>query len=679
MTSNPRRLLRNAALLVVGWIVSAAPATADAGQARRLLAQSLAALEQGRLTAARSLATAATRADPSWGLAHAIAARTALAAEDGGAAEAELARARNTGFDMRRARQLLGHARLLQGDARAALREANAADPRYASYAARVKAGALAQLGDPLAAKQVLEAAVAARPDDAATWAELGRFRREQGDLGGAIAAADRAVALDPNGTGALLLRAQLVRGQFGLVASLPWFEGVLKRDPDNYLALIDYAATLGDAGRAREMLAATRRVLAVQPGDPQALYLLAVLAARAGNYDLARAMMEKTGEALSGVPASLLLGATLDIEAGGYEQAVRKLRNLVGLQPMNITARRLLGLALLRSDAPRDALDVLKPVALRDDADSYTLTLAARAFERLGDRAMAAQLLDRAAVPGVGTSTSFTSDDGVAVLSASAAGDPQGAPATAIPLIRALIDSGDRAGALARAQAVASASPGAPAAAIVLGDTLTVLGRASEAVTAYQRAASIRFDEPTMLRLTGALDRAGRRREAANALALFLSQNPRNVAALRLAAHWQIAASEFDAAIDTLEGLRARLGDRDAALLAELALAYDGAGSDDAARSFAAAAYRLAPSNPAAADAYGWTLYGAGDPGSALQLLHKAVSIAPRHAGLRWHLAQVYAALGRGAEAKREAAAALSNPGFDDRAAAQKLVSGTA
>ncbi len=63
----------------------------------------------------------------------------------------------------------------------------------------------------------------------------------------------------------------------------------------------------------------------------------------------------------------------------------------------------------------------------------------------------------------------------------------------------------------------------------------------------------------------------------AANVLALFLSQNPQNIAGQRLAAHWQIAGGEWDSAIETLEGLRQRVGNRDAALLAELAYAYLG------------------------------------------------------------------------------------------------------
>jgi tetratricopeptide (TPR) repeat protein len=177
------------------------------------------------------------------------------------------------------------------------------------------------------------------------------------------------------------------------------------------------------------------------------------------------------------------------------------------------------------------------------------------------------------------------------------------------------------------------------------------------------------------MLRVVEALDRLDRRGEAASALALFVSQNPQNVTALRLAAHWQIAAGDFDDAVATLENLRSRLGDRDAAIQAGLSLAYAGLGRVDAAVEHGEAAYALAPGNPAAADAYGWALRLSGDAEGALQLLTKAAKIAPRHPMLRWHLAQALADLGRKPEAAAQARAALADPGFPERASAQALI----
>ncbi|MBA4048064.1 MAG: hypothetical protein C0476_05925, partial [Sphingomonas sp.] len=109
-------------------------------------------------------------------------------------------------------------------------------------------------------------------------------------------------------------------------------------------------------------------------------------------------------------------------------------------------------------------------------------------------------------------------------------------------------------------------------------------------------------------------------------------------------------------------------------ALLAELALAYAGADEEEAAQVYAAAAYALAPLNPAVVDAYGWVAYQIGGTAQAVELLRKAVAIAPAYGGLRWHLAQAQAEAGDADAARANIAAALADPGFADRVPAKAL-----
>ncbi len=661
------------AVALVAWFTLVSGRVSPA-QAADALAQSQAMLKASNANGAKAQALVAVRGAPGDPQAHLALARAMLALEDGVGAEAEIQRAVDAGYDAKLVHHLRAQAFLLEGEEEKAVAEVEKTAPQFRPYGLRIRARAMTALGNLAAARDSLDEAIRIAPNDGDVWTDLGRFRYVAGDLLGAAEASERAVKLAPGNIEALVLRGELVRSQFGLVAALPWFEAALKRDNYHHHALIEYAATLGDSGRTVDALAATRRALESRPGSPQALYLQAVIAARAGNYDLARAILERTQGAIDSTPGVMLLSGTLDLEKGDYEQAIGKLRNLVGMQPMNITARKLLAVALLRTDSARNAIDTLRPVVARSDADSYALTLAARGFERIGDRAAAARFLDRAAYPVVGEAGSFASDDSLPVVAADAAERP-GDPDAIVPLIRAQIAGGDKPGALARAQDVAAKNSGAPAAHLVLGDVLMLMDRAADAAAEYQRAADLRFDEPTMLRLVEALDRAGRREDAANALALFLSQNPVDIAALRLSAHWQLAAGDYDAAIDSLEEIRARIGDGDAALDAELAAAYAGAGETGTAVEFGEAAYGLSPANPAVADAYGWAMFRGGDANGALELLQKAVVLAPRHAGLRWHLAQVYASLGRKPEAILHARAALADPSFADKAAAQALI----
>jgi predicted Zn-dependent protease len=659
--------------LALALATLAMPGRAQEGTASSLIARSLAALRAGNVSGARQLANAAVSAEPMSGLAHAVAARMALAESDGITAEAELSRARDAGFDGMRTRQLLAHARLLQGDARGALATARTTAPRYWTYGLRVQARALAAMGNAGAGNELLQQAIARAPNDPALWTDVGRFRLSVDDIAGAIAASARAVSLDPGSTDALLLRAQLVRTQFGLEASLPWYRAALDRDPHHHDALVDYAATLGDAGHAREMLAAARRALAVRPQSPQALYLLAVLAMRADQPTLARAVYERVGGALDGMPGPLLLGAVIDLRSGEDEQAAAKLRNLIGLQPYNVRARQLLASALLRLGSASEALDLLRPLALRPDADSYTLALVGRAFEARREASWAGRFLDRAS-RGEGGSVPFDTDNGVAVLDAAANGLAPGEPSSAIPIIRAMLSDARTADALARAEAVSRSNPGAPEAALVLGDVLMALRRPGDAVRAYRRAADVSFDEPTMLRLVEALAEAGDETGAAAALALFGSQNPSNPSALRMQALRASAQGDAAGAIEILEELRSRLGNRDPALLVDLARAALGGRNATAAVSYAAAAYALAPADARIAHAYARSLQASGDLDGARQLAEKATAIAPAHAEYRWHLAQVYAALGRVSDARIQARLALSDPRFLDRAEASRL-----
>lgn len=674
-----RRRLALVAILALGTVTAVAvnvarPARASGASARTELIQSLGLLNAGNFSAARNHAIAATKADPAWGLAHAVLARTYLALGDGVAAEGELGRATDAGFDAKRVHQLYAHAWLLQGDTARALAEAGKAEPRFGGYALRIAARAMAARGDLPGAQATLATVLAADTRNSYGWSDLGRVRYTAGDIAGAIEAATRATDLDRNNIDALVLRGELVRDQYGLLAALPWFEAALKHDAYYHPALIEYAATLGDVGRNIDMLDATRRALAARPGSPQALYLQAVLAARAGNYDLARTLMQRTRGKIDHLPGALLLNGMLDYQGGDFEQAIGTWRELVGRQPFNLDGRRMLGAALLRSGDARGALDVLRPLALRGDADSYTLSLVGRAFERTGERDWAAKYLDRSAWPSLAGATPFGTDDSLAQLAAASDNLPDD-PVARVGYLKGLVDAGNTAGALSQAQALVRTYPGAPAAHLAVGDVLMVMRRFDDAATSYRRAADLRFDEATMLRAVDALDRAHRTAEATNVLSLYLSQNPQSIPAQRLVAHRQMIGGDWDAAIDTLEQLRSRIGNRDVALLSELAYAYTGNDDPDAGVVFAKAAYHLAPMNPAVTDSYGWALYQQGKTGPALQLLEKATAIAPDNAMLRWHLGQAQADSDRNALAAGNIRAALADPAFTDRAAAAALL----
>lgn len=635
-----RRLRILAVLGVIGLAVAGLLALVYTGKPpvdpAQTLRRATAALEAGNFHAAHDQARQAAEAAPRSQAAQMMLARTSLLLGEGVTADAALDRALKDGAPLAQTLAARAEARFLQGDLAGAQDAVDHMPAERDAAMARIAAQVAAQEDGGVPLRQALQSLVTLYPDDARIWTDLGRSRFGAGDMEGASQAAARAAALAPADPDALTLQGEVLRTRYGLAAGLPWFQAALARDAYHLRALIQYAATLGDLGRASDALAATRSALVSQPGNPDAFYLQAVIAARAGRYALAQQLLQLTGGALRMRPGTAMLEGAIAYAQGRPQRAVRAWTRLVTMQPMNVAARELLAAAQLGVGDRSAALATLRPILTRADADGYALRLG-----MMADPESALVLADRAASGQRGDAAIFRPDRAVGELKMAAAGSPTD-PTYALGLIRGLASQGDRAGAIRVAQSLVRASPGAPAAQMAYGDALATAGQNAAALGPYARAADLTFDAPTMLRLVDGYQRTGRARDAAVSLGLYLSQNPQSVPARRLLAQWQMTAGRWDDAIETLEGLRIQLGLRDVALLHDLAIAYAEAGDGVVARRYAAAAYRLAPMNAGVADAYGRALAVAGEPEGARQLFDKALALAPGDPTILAHRAQL-------------------------------------
>lgn len=497
----------------------------------RSLADAQAALAAGQPRAARIALLNLLQADPHNGAARLLQAETLLALGDGIGAESEVLRARESGIVRGQSAHLLAHALVLQGRNEEAIAEAAAAAPRHTTYALRMDARARSGAGDGEGAGRAFQTALAFDGEDVALWTDIGHFRRANGDIAGALAAADQAVARAPNYVPALILRGELTRAQYGLAAALPWFDRALEVDSHDVTALLERAATLGDLGRMRAMLADTRAALSLEPGNARAFHLQAVLAARAGDFALARALQERTGGAFDAQPAGMLLASAIDLQTGNAERAAWRLARLIDAQPANAKARRMLAAAAWRMGDVDATIAALAPLAGRADADAYSLTLMGQALERRGEAEAAAAYLARAAAPqGVAALAQGPVDDlRLAALRRDAALNPGEAPSE-IALISALLGRGLGGEAMMRAARLQAAHPGAPEAHMLMGDARGTSGDFAGAAEEYRRAANLSFTEPVAMRLIEALQRSGQDAAAGQVLDLFLAQNPRNI-----------------------------------------------------------------------------------------------------------------------------------------------------
>jgi putative PEP-CTERM system TPR-repeat lipoprotein len=622
-------------------VLALAPFIACCGDRGSPYEQGIAAYNAGDVRTARVQFLNALQADPNHVEARIMQARVELALGDGVAAQSEIGRSRQAGASVAATRHLFAHARLLQGDPRGAIDEAQNVPAEHAAYAARIRGQALAALGDGAAAQAELDRAIALAPDDGRNWAAVARFRRDHGDLAGAIHAADRAVAAAPRTVETLLIRGELTRSQYGLAAALPWFDRALEVDPGNVTVRLERAITYGDMGRMQEMLADTRAVLRDSAGHPTAYYLQAVLAARARNFRLARSIYNRTNGRFATAPAGMLLASAIDFETGNVEQAAVRLEALLARQPGNRKARRLLAAAQWRGGDARGVAETLAPLVARPDADSYSLTLMGRALLRLGQSDAAALYLARAArpFPEARSAVTVLSDGEFAALQRAAAASPGDGPLQ-LRLVSALLARGFHADALARARRLQAANPGAPQVHLLVGDALGIAGDFRAAAEQYRRAANLAFNEETALRLIEALHRSGQEPAANNVLALFVRENPRNVPGQVLLGSARMREADWPGAIEVYEGLRSRIGDNDATILNNLAWAYSEIGDHGLAIPLARRAWSLDRDNPATADTLGWILFKSGqDRAAGMALLERAARGAPTDYQIRERL----------------------------------------
>ena len=557
---------------------------------------------------------------------HLAAANKALARGDGIAAEIELQRALSTGATRPEVAAAMGEAMLDQHEL---------AKARTWLGPGQFAKGTLAQgwrlrglfermEGNLSAAGQAFDHAMAANPKDPLLWVEIGRLRYVGGEQLQAIDAAHNALAADPLNPRALEFQAELTRDAMGYAAALPLYEQALDLAPNDAALLSEYAAALGEAGRNADMLAVSRRLIAGS-GDPHGFFFQAILAARAGDLELARAMLNRTHGKLAETPAGQLVAGVLELEAGNANAAVQLLGPLANAQPANQRVQLLLARALYEAGEYGQLYARYGDQALRSDASPYLLTLLGRALEEQGNRAAAAPLLDRAAAASLAPLLPIAEDGGPGTFADRANAVPAALGAV-VPYVRSLLASGDIASARRVAGRFVQLRPGSADAHGLMGDIELIAGNGSAALDHYLLSSRVRFPDQLLLRIGVAFDRAGRGAMAQPLVVQYLTAFPGSRLAARMAANQAALLGDWSAASALLENLRRRGGNRDFRLLADLSLARLKSGDTAGALEAAQRAWALQPASPVAAQAYGMALAELGrDPLQARQLLELA------------------------------------------------------
>jgi cellulose synthase operon protein C len=574
----------------------------------------------------------AAASDPKFAEAYTAQAEVALALFDGAGARTAIEKSVGAGTPQPQLQHLLGHALWLEGDlerAQSAL-EDDSILAKNRVYANRILGRVYLDQGNIDDARSAFDRAIKIDPKDSMLWTDIAAFRLKLMDQKGAIDAAEYAVSMDDRNIRAIEMRGRLVRSQYGLAAAIPWFEKGLSIASNDVPLLEEYAVTLGEIGRNRDMLKYARKILTLNPKSGRAYYMQAVMAARATEYMLAQRMLSLAGSAINDTPGAMLVMAISEYQLGNYNRASDTLERLLSLQPNNIEARKMLARAKQSAGENLDALDAIKPLVMRGNADAYSAMIAARAFEAGGDRVRAVGGLNDAATQAQ-RKAALIPENLTLNFTADAARRNPGNAAYVIPYIRALMLDGQTELALAQAKQLQTNAPGVAAAHMLVGDVETARGNYAAAVVAYQKTREIAFSEGIMLRLVDVYRRQKNWNTSREVLDAFMQLNPGNLAGQRLTAYLHIDDGQWAAALPLLVRLRGRLGYNDSALNANIVRTYSGLGRHDEAVFNAKVAYEIDPANPMVTLAYAQAALKSGTHSkAALELFEKSNAMNP-------------------------------------------------
>lgn len=620
------------ALLMMAALVTAMPVIGqDNGEAKASYARAKNYVAENNYRAARIEMLNALAADPNWAEARIIQAKIYLKLKDPIAAEAEIKRARELGADDADLRHIMGHSLLMQGDYERAKEVITSGSivTEHAGYAQRILAEALLELDDRDAARRAYDEAIEINDQDSDLWISISRFRFRGGDEKGAIEASEFAVELDEKNVEALLYHGELARRQLGLIYALPWFERVLDIDPDHLPTLTAYAQTLGDVGRYSDMLAIARHILSLEPDNPNGFYFQAVLAARAGEYSLARSIMQNVQGSLDKQAAPALLLCALELQADNVVKAREFCENVLNEQPNNASAQQLLMRALLMAGETEELQSDFDNGRFSSVAQGYSGAIMSLAHQ-LGDNLDGA--IDHINMASQSPNIFFrlvSEPENANKLTFLINKDPNNVRYR-IRYIRRLLNDGESERALSQARRLQQQFPDYADSNLLAGDVEMVRRNYGRALSYFEKAASVRFSFDVMVRMHDMQAQLGRGDQMQALLKRFLAANPHNLDAKHMLGLAYLDGGKPELARATLQEVRLRLGENTPLLLADLSLAQLRAGDEEAARQTASKAYSILPMNAPISFALAETLWAEEKSRrDALDLYEKAVNLA--------------------------------------------------
>jgi len=278
--------------------------------------------------------------------------------------------------------------------------------PFVAAEVLNHRAAAYMGLGNIKEAEQALREAEKLNPESVAIRVAQGTLMLRQGNPRSARTVADRAIAMAPNDAGAWNLKASVAHVSGNAEAALADYGKALDLNPEHLDARIGRAGLLMDLKRHQEAEPDLKALKKSATGDPRAVYLLALAAARKGDAEATRVALTEAAEVLDRLPPEmikgnaqlLMLGGLANYGLGQPAKARGYLQGYIEVEPRHPGARKLLASIMLDERDYNQVINLLSPLAGVASPDPQALSLLASAYMGKKQYEKATELFEQAA-----------------------------------------------------------------------------------------------------------------------------------------------------------------------------------------------------------------------------------------------------------------------------------------
>ncbi len=624
----------------------------------------------------------AIQADQKMLAAHVLLGKALLSSGDPVGAEVEFDEALRQGVSRAEVLPLLGQAYLAQGKYDALLERVTPGGLPLAQQidVLVLRANAQAEKESISAALKTLDEARALDPRSGPVRLAQAAFSARKGDLATANKFVDEVLSLAPSDAAAWNMRGSLQQAAGDRQNALASYAKASTLSPNYLEPRVSRASLLIELGRIDEADRELAAIADIQPSEPRASYMRALVATRRGDKVATKVALEEVTSMLDPIPAAvlaankqmLMLNALAHYDLGNREKASDKLTTLLRRYPGDPAATKLQARLLLDAGNHAGAALLLEPLRRSSPNDPRVLSLLATAYMQEGNYRGASELLDQA-VRYSGGAADILTDFGVS-LAGIGKGDQaieqlrhawakdQKQTRTGMILASLYLRAGQPKKALEVVETLARNDPSNLAVQNLLGVVRVAAGDRAGGRKAYERALALSPGHPGAILNLSSLDQVEGKPEAARQRLLgLLKTDEKNADAMMEMASIEQKAKHHDEAARWLD--RARVNPKAAIAagtrLAELHLLT---GAIDKALTVAKEVQLSAPDNPVVLGLVARIQLAKGDSSSARQTLTDMARYANYDPAAQFEVARLQMAAGNDSGAAYSLDKALSS-----------------